>query len=273
LVYHLSKLTINTGLSLTWLSINENNVNTVSSLVLESVDENELDAKGGGMSLYGSGPDVLLATGAGGADNYPKTQDSSSRLGKILKIDIESMKQARRIDITNIEILANGLRNPLGIASIGSKNYFTDNGPRGGDIFAELINGGNYGRDKFEYGRPYDAQKKLYNKKPINYIEPIYYWSPSIAPTALASCPFPKDLQGYGGCILVASLRGQSIFIMKLQSHPDLNRSYVQSIEQINVKERIRQILTIGNTVYLFTDSLIMYKIKYQIFRPVISLK
>ena len=264
LIYHLSKIDVDYGLSLTWVTISNKYVKVISTLILEKISENELDAKGGAMSPYGKSSDVLLATGAGHADVYPKSQSNYSLLGKILKIDIKKIKESGRIDKKNIEILAKGVRNPLGIASINSKNYFTDNGPKGGDIFSELIVGGNYGRGKFEYGRPYNPEKNLYSERPNNYIEPIYYWSPSVAPTALAKCPFPSSLQGYGNCVLVASLRGKSIFMMKLNADSTQKIFRLQSIEKISAEERIRQILSIDDSIYFFTDSLMLYIVKYQ---------
>ena len=135
----------------------------------------------------------------------------------------------------------------------------TDHGASGGDMISEIIEGGNFGRNLFDYGRAYDTDLALYSNKPKNYIEPLFYFNPAIAPSDISSCPFPKKLQGYGNCLVVSSLRAEAMYILKLQN----SNPIIQSIEKIDVGERIRRIETIGTKVYLFTDDMIIYIINY----------
>jgi len=248
-------------MSLTWLQIKNEEVSFVDRHTFGHLTKEDINALGGGMSIFDSG--ILLATGSTAIDFGTRSQDPLSNYGKLIWIDFEAVKTSRKFKDENFTILAKGLRNPYGIVTSNGKGYITDHGSSGGDNISEIVPGGNFGRNLYDYGRPYDKNLPLYSNKPDNFIEPLYYFSPAIAPSDISSCPFEDSLQGYGNCLVVSSLRAQSMFILKIQRMGDLQTPYVQSIEQIKLGERIRSIETVGNTVFLLTDLLNLYVVNY----------
>lgn len=158
--------------------------------------------------------------------------------------------------------IAQGFRGPSGIAvketSLGEQLWVVDHGPRGGDELDLVIQGKNYGWPWVSYGRKYfDATKGqvgIINTKfgtHAGYEEPIYYWTPSIAPSQLIV--LPKNIDDYNswsaGDILISSLKANSIFRLKM------NENYkIQSIEQVNIGARIRDISAENKTIFISTD-------------------
>jgi hypothetical protein len=257
LLYHLSEINGSFTMSLTWLEVDGHKLSYIDHHTFGKLTEDELGARGGGMETYKKG--LIIATGSHAVDFGSKSQDDNSNYGKVIFIDINSIKMTGKFEEKDFKIIAKGLRNPYGITSSNNRYFLTDHGSSGGDMISEIIEGGNFGRNLFDYGRAYDTDLALYSNKPKNYIEPLFYFNPAIAPSDISSCPFPKKLQGYGNCLVVSSLRAEAMYILKLQNSNPL----IQSIEKIDVGERIRRIETIGTKVYLFTDDMNIYIINY----------
>lgn len=173
--------------------------------------------------------------------------------GGVIKINKTTGRSSR---------IAQGFRGPSGIAvketSLGEQIWVVDHGPRGGDELNLVIQGKNYGWPWVSYGRKYfDAAKGqvgIINTKfgtHAGYEEPIYYWTPSIAPSQLIV--LPKTIDDYNswsaGDILVSSLKANSIFRLKL----DANLK-IRSIEQVNIGTRIRDISVENKTIFISTD-------------------
>ena len=116
--------------------------------------------------------------------------------------------------------IAQGFRGPSGLAikttPLGEQIWLVDHGPRGGDELNLVIEGKDYGWPWVSYGRKYfDAtkgQKGIINTKfgtHTGYEEPIYYWTPSIAPSQLIVLPktLDNDSSWSAGDIVVSSLK------------------------------------------------------------------
>ena len=105
------------------------------------------------------------------------------------------------------------------------------------------------------------------------FIDPIYYFSPSVAISDIAACPFTNEKDyAYTPCIVVSSLRGGSFFIVKFKREGAGNKiatlkineiPSVISVERIEVGERIRRVVSEPNTLFLFSDLLNIYRIKF----------
>ena len=173
--------------------------------------------------------------------------------GGVIKINKTTGRSSR---------IAQGFRGPSGIAvketSLGEQIWVVDHGPRGGDELNLVIQGKNYGWPWVSYGRKYfDSAKeqtgiiKTEFGTHVGYEEPIYYWTPSIAPSQLIV--LPKTIDKYNswsaGDILVSSLKANSIFRLKINKN-----SMIQSIEQVNIGARIRDISAESGTIFISTD-------------------
>jgi hypothetical protein len=216
-------------------------------------------ALGGGGFFEAKDNSIFLAIGAAaGADNLTanaKSQDSSSFFGKVIKILIANNKSK----LIKPSIFSKGHRNPQGMVSINNKFFAVEHGPKGGDEINILYKNGNYGWNRFSYGTKYGKPDKSYNKFNSNFIEPIFYFTPSIGISDIDSCPEVLSDPGYKDCLLISSMKDKSFYIAKL----NIDKSRVQSLERINFGSRIRKIRSSAKSLYLFTDSQSIIKINY----------
>lgn len=109
-------------------------------------------------------------------------------------------------------IYAWGTRNVQGIAQhpVTGELYFSDHGPRGGDELNKLKNGGNYGWPDITYGINYDSTSITRQTHQQGMEQPLTYWTPSIAVSAIAFVSgnqFPK----WNHDLLVTALKFQEV--------------------------------------------------------------
>ena len=87
------------------------------------------------------------------------------------------------------EIWAYGLRNPEGLAfnPWNGQLWEQEHGPKGGDEINVIRKGGNYGWPVVSYGVNYDGTPVGTGKRHhAGMIDPIWHWTPSIAPSGMA---------------------------------------------------------------------------------------
>ena len=157
---------------------------------------------------------VLFSTGDHGwvgLRGYPMLpQDDASRLGKILRIDV---------DTGAVTVVAKGVRNPQGLTrDRHGRIWETEHGPRGGDELNLIVEGGNYGWPYATYGTDYgplpwplnDVQGRHASGTP-----PRFAWAPSIGVSSLVEAK-GSEFPLWDGDLLVTSLVGQSIRRLRL---------------------------------------------------------
>jgi aldose sugar dehydrogenase len=98
------------------------------------------------------------------------------------------------------EIWSYGHRNAQG-ATLGpdGKLWMNEHGPQGGDEINRPEAGKNYGWPVISYGEHYGGGKVGVGSAKAGMEQPIYYWTPSIAPSGMAflkSDKYGKDWQG-----------------------------------------------------------------------------
>tara|TARA_Y100000816_G_scaffold104119_1_gene72611 strand:- start:1119 stop:2249 length:1131 start_codon:yes stop_codon:yes gene_type:complete len=132
----------------------------------------------------------LLITSGDGFDYRELAQTLDNHFGKIVRVNDDGS-----IPINNPffyekgalkDIWAYGIRNPQGIAT-GPNNiiFYHEHGPRGGDELNILEKGKNYGWPAITYGVDYVGSLiSPFTEKP-GMEQPIYYWTPSIAPSSM----------------------------------------------------------------------------------------
>lgn len=159
-------------------------------------------------------------------------------------------------------LFASGFRGPSGITVLegnqGEKIWVADHGPRGGDELNLVQEGKDYGWPWVTYGTKY------FDREPgqSGYLEtlfgshqgftnPKFYWTPSIAPSQIASLTdsFGRDSTWHKGDLLMGSLKAESLFHIKLNSSDD-----VESVEQISIGSRIRDLNIESQSVFVTTD-------------------
>ena len=154
---------------------------------------------------------ILWATGdAYGFDN---AQSDTSLNGKILRINLDGSIPK---DNPNPEsyVWAKGFRNIQGLTLDSQGRIFTS---EHGDAIEDEINliekSGNYGWPAIEGFHDLEEEKEFAKKN--NTIEPVYSWTPVVAPAGL---DFYGDLpiEEWKNSLLLTTLKGKSLRVLKL---------------------------------------------------------
>jgi len=129
------------------------------------------------------------------------------------------------------EIFSIGHRNPQGMAmqSATGEIWTHEHGPRGGDeiniLRPDADAGANYGWPKVSHGREYATGLRVSRHDSLaGYVDPVWVWIPSIAPSGMAF--YPDDAAGndggggmfpdFRGHLLVGSLKFRRLYLVEL---------------------------------------------------------
>ena len=199
---------------------------------------------------------LLITTVMGGGDeNTPQQRDLA--YGKVMRINrdgsIPDDNPWVGHDDVNPAIFALGFRDPQGAAIHPDTGelWVAENGPRGGDELNVVRAGRNYGWPTITYGRNYNTSPVgdgLSSKKGME--QPIYFWSPSIAPSDIAF--YTGDLiPEWKGNLFVAALAGEHLARLVLVG----DRVVGEERLFVGFGDRIRQVRQgPDGALYLLTD-------------------
>jgi glucose/arabinose dehydrogenase len=165
----------------------------------------------GSISRIVFGPDgMIYMSTPGGNDDKP--QDPMSHAGKVLRLrddggipdDNPFVGKAGYLP----EIYTLGHRGTIGLAVHPGTGQIwqTENGPNGGDEMNVLVPGGNYGWPVVSLGRTYQGPWHSRAFQQEGMIDPVVYWTPSIAISGLMFYTGDR-LPKWKGDVFVGSLR------------------------------------------------------------------
>ena len=166
------------------------------------------DPDSGDRSRMIFGPDGTIYMSTTGND----PQDPGTHGGKVLRLTDEGGVPADNpfvgLEGYKPEVYTMGHRSTLGLAAhpVTGEIWQVENGPNGGDELNRLVPGGNYGWPVVSLGRTYQGawHSKLFQGP--TFIDPVVYWTPSIAVSGLAFYTGDK-LPAWKGDVFVGSLR------------------------------------------------------------------
>tara|TARA_Y100000590_G_scaffold401058_1_gene485663 strand:+ start:1036 stop:2262 length:1227 start_codon:yes stop_codon:yes gene_type:complete len=200
-------------------------------------------------------------------------QIEDSIFGKILNIEIQTLSSNSDTNI-KYSFFSMGHRNPQGIALLDDEIFSLEHGPQGGDELNKILQGKNYGWPTVSFGTKYnDGKSYSTNHLKSNFEEPIFFFNPAVAPSALNRCP--KNLLDYyenNNCLIGLSLAGKSILLFLL----DKENNKVLNVEKIFIGKRLRHFgvkesgdLFSDNEDYFYitADRDGLYKVKFDQFR------
>jgi glucose/arabinose dehydrogenase len=150
------------------------------------------------------------------------------------------------------EIWAYGIRSPEGLTfAPDGQLYEVEHGPRGGDEFNLIKRGANYGWPLVSHGIDYrgepigDGQVAKAGTE-----QPVYYWSPSTAPSGLAF--YQGKSRAWAGSVFVGMLNGRLLDRIKL-----VNGKVVEEEGMLtDMKLRFRDVrMGADGALYVLTDS------------------
>ena len=202
--------------------------------------------------------DGYLLISLGDRGHRPFGHDPSTHPGSIIPIthdgDIPNDNPFLGIDNIKPETLSYGHRNIQGLALDENNGivWSVEHGPQGGCELNIIKPGKNYGWAQITYGRNYKTNAKIGTGTEREDVEPpVYYWTPSNAPSGLAhydESAFPK----WQGDLFVSSLT------FELISRLEIKNSSVVNEERLLENEygRIRHV-QVGpdGHIYFLTDS------------------
>lgn len=184
-------------------------------------------------------------------------QDLSADQGKIHRLKLDGSippdnpflkrKNARK------SIWSYGVRNPQGMVYDFEKKILweQEHGPRGGDEINIIKKGANYGWPVITYGREYYGPK-IGDTKKAGMEQPVYHYTPSIAPSGLEiyrGKAFPK----WQGDLFSGALKLTHINRLDMSSNQKAIREE-RLVE--NLEERIRDVkMGPDDFIYFSTDS------------------
>ena len=185
-------------------------------------------------------------------------QKLDNHIGKIVRIMADGSSPADNPFVGKEgalpEIWAYGLRNAQGLAfnPADGKLWEQEHGPMGGDEINVIEKGKNYGWPRVSFGVNYDGTPVGTGKSEMDGVtNPIWNWTPSIAPSGLAF--YTGDLiPGWKGSLLNGALK------FELLSRLELKGDKVAKEERLlqNLRERIRDVRQgPEGAVYLLTDN------------------
>ena len=159
--------------------------------------------------------DVLYAS-LGDRGDRLNAQKPDNHAGSIIRIPLNGIAITSAQDEWLPEIHSIGHRNPQGMTIMPNGELWAhEHGPQGGDEINVIQRGSNYGWPVISYGEEYGGGEIGLNYSPDGYIDPIWTWIPSIAPSGLSFYSgdmFPE----IKGSLLVGSLKFRRIYSVKL---------------------------------------------------------
>jgi glucose/arabinose dehydrogenase len=198
-----------------------------------------------------NGKSAYLTTGDLG---FSQIDDRKRRgwLGGVFKINKSKVLQ-----------ISNGHRNPQGILLTDEGLYISEHGPRGGDELNLIKKGRDYGWPFVTYGQAYSLGDYIRPTNPgthKGFEEPLYQWTPSVAPTELLLLPTGERWKNYSGWIAMGTLAQQSLIFIEILNLKNKTSDAVDikvgKVLNSYIGERIRDMdLTTNGELVATTDS------------------
>lgn len=125
-------------------------------------------------------------------------------------------------------IYSYGHRNPQGVAKhpLTGEIWLHEHGPKGGDEINISKKGANFGWPVISYGINYSGSKFTEETAREGMEQPVYYWTPSIAPCGMAFVTGNKN-PNWEGHLLVGSLKFNYVELVKLKGNEVIGREKI----------------------------------------------
>ena len=166
--------------------------------------------------------DYLFAS-LGDRGDRDNAQTYSNHAGSIIRLNLVNREPANTQSEWLPEIFSIGHRNPQGLTIQPDTGllWSHEHGPRGGDEINLIEQNGNYGWPTVSYGKEYIGGDIGLNSSPDGYIDPLWIWDPSIAPSGMTFYTgdmFPE----WKGDLLVGALKFTSIYRIAIDPNSNL---------------------------------------------------
>ncbi len=165
-------------------------------------------------------PDGKLFVTSGERQKFHPAQDMSQNLGKIVRLNDDGTPAAGNPFADDGGIAAQfwtvGNRNPLGIAfDLDGRLWSHEMGPRGGDELNLVRRGANYGYPEVSNGDHYDGRSIPDHAERPDFVAPMAWWTPVIAPAGFVVYSGDK-FPAWRGRGLIGGLMAEAIVVVEL---------------------------------------------------------
>ena len=197
--------------------------------------------------------DIHLFASLGDRGNRTNAQNPNNHPGSIIKIPLHRKKTLGNLGWLS-EIYSIGHRNPQGLHFQKSTGqlWSHEHGPRGGDEINIVNENHNYGWPIISYGKEYIGGDIGLNYSPKGFTDPIWTWTPSIAPSGLTFYE-GKMFKEFSGKLLVGALKYRCIYLISLSSD---NKPEKEECIFKNIFGRVRdiEVMTDGSILVINDD-------------------
>ena len=185
--------------------------------------------------------DNILYASVGDRGERNNAQNPRNHSGTIIHINLSPAKTPRSPNKNWAkEIYSIGHRNPQGLIfnDRTGELWSHEHGPRGGDEINIISYGNNYGWPKVSYGKEYIGGDIGLNYSPKGFTDPVWKWTPSIAPSGMAFY-YGKMFPELRGKLLIGSLKFMRLFVVSMgkNGYPTSETSILK-----NVVGRVRDV-------------------------------
>ena len=183
--------------------------------------------------------DIYLFASLGDRGDRNNAQNPNNHPGSIIKIPLHGKTTTGNLGWLS-EIYSIGHRNPQGLHFQKSTGqlWSHEHGPRGGDEINIVNKYNNYGWPKISYGKEYIGGSIGLNYSPKGFTDPIWIWTPSIAPSGLTFYE-GKMFKEFYGKLLIGALKYRCIYLISLSSE---NKPEKEACIFKNIFGRVRDI-------------------------------
>ncbi|WP_214000848.1 PQQ-dependent sugar dehydrogenase [Arsukibacterium sp.] len=199
----------------------------------------------------------ILLTLGDGFDYREQAQNPANHLGKIVRLQPDGSVPADNPFIDQpgyaSEIYSIGHRNVQGIVYDAASNqvYSHEHGPRGGDELNRIQAGKNYGWPVATRGIDYTGARVSPFRQYPGMAEPIWHWSPSIAPAGMTLYQgelFPS----WQGNLFITALAGKALHRLEMVNGKVVSEQLL--LTELN--SRLRDVRSgPDGALYILTDS------------------
>lgn len=175
-------------------------------------------------------------------------QDESSLNGKVLRYELDGLNASGN-PFANSPVYSIGHRNPQGIVETSlNEMLVSEHGPSSDDELNRLISGGNF-------GWPLVTGSCVGNEAvcdSINAEEPLFTWSPTIAPAGIDYYDGTL-IPEWSNSIITAALKDKRLSIVSLSAdHKEATEVTTAFTDKFG---RIRDVLVMGERIFLCTSN------------------
>jgi glucose/arabinose dehydrogenase len=159
--------------------------------------------------------DGTLLMSTGDAQQQPEAQNMASLNGKILRMNLDGTVPADN-PVAGSRVFTLGHRNPQGLVQLpNGRIYSSEHGPSNDDEINKIEPGRNYGWPNVEGGCSTPTETAFCAANNVR--EPLYTWTPTIAPAGLAYYDHPA-IPGWRGSLLLAVLKNNQLTQLPLDA-------------------------------------------------------